>query len=162
MSDQSTTLSTIGNDGMYNEHMIRGTMALYTILCLFATLLGDSPGPQLVCRITGAPMAPVHSKRGRHLPCCDVSESAVDGATRYALTDPGCCVLRQGTLRSPLTAVKVTAPDMPTARCAAPLPLPSFYVVVDAPLCPEWSRGLSIRPPPQASSASPRGPPTFS
>ena len=148
---------------VYNERMIRGTMALYTILCLLATLLGNPQGPQLVCRITGAPMLPVRAEVGKRPSCCDVSKSTVaDGATRYTLTSPGCCDLRQSIVHAPLTAVKATTLDVPTARCPAPLPVLPFFVIVDAPSRPEWPGARSIRPPPQSSPASPRGPPAFS
>ena len=129
--------------------MIRRTLSLYTALCLLAGTFALPAAPLLVCRITGSPMAGVSAEvQPQEKSCCAVASTlAANGSIRFALTDPGCCDLRQSQDPAELPAV-TTVPDV-NAVAWTPTP-PVIYLPPAA---------AKVSSAPVADESAPRGPP---
>jgi hypothetical protein len=143
--------------------LTRRVLALNTIFCLLIGLLAVPRGPILVCRITGAPMAPVVVRAGDDpATCCGVTPALAAGDTvRYELTAPGCCDLRQDSDPASPPAIPLAGPETPAAALLpAPVavPVPRMAAAI-APF--EIARESAPRAPPPRSN-SPRAPPVFS
>ncbi len=140
--------------------MMRRALSLCTALCLLAGLLAVPAAPSLVCRMTGAPMAPVAAAAAPRSCCAVVSVASSDGTNRLALTSPGCCDLRQAPEQPHTPAVATTVAPFLVAW----LPVPPVLFVPPlnepAPRAP-IARVYAPRGPPPRSAPS-RAPPFLS
>lgn len=140
--------------------MMRRALLLYTALSLLVGLLAVPAAPLLVCRMTGAPMAPVAAAAAPKSCCAVISVASAGGTNRLALASPGCCDLRQAPEQPQQPAVTTTAAPFLAAWVPAPPVLLVPPITESAPRAP-IAHEKAPRGPPLRSAPS-RAPPFLS
>jgi hypothetical protein len=140
--------------------MFRRVTSLVVLLSLLTVALSAAwlRGPEVVCRMTGLPMAPP-AEGGS---CGMVTAAPAGLAMRFVLAKPGCCVLRYAARAVSPLAARTDVRAVPVAAVLAAIADAGYVPTIVPAVLPAAAARQDIPRGPPPQPGAPRAPPLFS